>query len=75
MNLNEYEFGTMRIIIAIPKGQKCCKYCRFCEDDPRMRQRRICKETFEILYDINRIGDRCPIKWEGTIDEIQGAKS
>lgn len=56
--------GTYRTPVYLPADQPHCRWCRFCIDDPRMRQRRICSETFEILFNIDRRGDRCPVVWE-----------
>ncbi len=60
-----YTVLHMVVTVAFPEGAVCCRNCRFCRNDDRMRQRYICGETFEILQDTGTIGRLCQLAREG----------
>ena len=62
--VTEYKIKKAVVPVAFPGGEEKCRHCWLCVDDPRMRQRRICAMTYEILYDIDRVGIRCPLEEE-----------
>ena len=59
-----YVVGRLATTVYFPNGEIKCRYCKCCVNDPRNGQRRICAETFEIMYDIDLIGARCPLIFE-----------
>ena len=62
--VTEYAIGRMEIQVGFPNREKKCRWCPYCVDDSRMKQRRICTETFEIIPDIDKMGVRCPLMFE-----------
>lgn len=64
----DYECAELNMRVFFPKGGACCKNCRFCETDPRMKLRNYCPITFEIIYEPGTIASRCPLEFQAKED-------
>ena len=62
--VTEYSTGVIAVKVSFPNHDVKCRWCQFCIDDTTMRQRRRCSLSEEILFDIDRMGVRCPLVFE-----------
>ncbi len=68
-----YVVGTAETRVHFPNGNVCCRWCPYCKyREANGRRRTICIKTYELLRDMDKRGEDCPLVFTGEIIEKKG---